>query len=281
MQNTVTQEATRDLINAVKAEDAAAVSEALAAGADLHARTQDSYFYGVTVVHLAARYNAFPTVIERLLEAGADVNAKTSHGLTPLHFAAAEARGLEIIKALIASAADVNAASSSGCSVLHAAAFRNRDAEVLRLLLEAGANPRAKDDDGRTPLDLAARSGVSRENRWVLSQALLVSESKTQFVARCPVTAAETALFEAVRVGDSEEIGRLLKGGTNVHATDSLGRTPLHLVVSMTGMLPALSVLLGAGANPRAIDRDGQTAYVKALPEYRDRLWEVMMEMPL
>jgi hypothetical protein len=46
-------------------------------------------------------------------------------------------------------------------------------------------------------------------------------------------------------------------------------------------MLPTLNVLLGAGANPRALDRDGQTAYVKALPEYRERLWKVMIERPL
>ena len=42
-----------------------------------------------------------------------------------------------------------------------------------------------------------------------------------------------------------------------------------------------LEVLLKAGADPRAIDKDGKTPHAVAKPEYRDILWKAMMDKPL
>ena len=52
------------------------------AGADVHARTDD----GVTPLHGAAALNANPDVITVLLKAGADLKAKDSSRKTPFDY---------------------------------------------------------------------------------------------------------------------------------------------------------------------------------------------------
>ena len=62
-----------------------------------------------------------------------------------------------VVETLLAAGAEVNARDSRGETPLHDAASYNRNPVVLELLLEAGADAEARDDTGRTPLDLARR----------------------------------------------------------------------------------------------------------------------------
>ena len=41
--------------------------------------------YGRTLLHWAARYSGEPSVVELLMERGADINARGRSGITPLH----------------------------------------------------------------------------------------------------------------------------------------------------------------------------------------------------
>lgn len=100
--------------------------------------------------------------VEVLLENGAEVNSpsKNSQTVTPLHSAAA-GQHLTIARRLIERGADVNARQAGDFTPLHAAA-QNGQVELVELLLMNGAEVEPRTVEGRTPLDYARESGDER-----------------------------------------------------------------------------------------------------------------------
>ena len=96
---------------------------------------------------------------EFLLTKGANVNSTDSFGSTPLYMAVCcENVDLSLIEHLIQKGADVNYKNTSdGLTSLHYAISCGSD-DVARLLIEKGANVNAIADDGTTPLILAAKN---------------------------------------------------------------------------------------------------------------------------
>ena len=88
-------------------------------------------------LHLAAM-NGNIAEIKRLIDDGADVNAKTEYGQTPLHFAAVNGH-TETALALIKAGADINAKQKDGWTPLHFAA-RQGHTETALALIKAGAS---------------------------------------------------------------------------------------------------------------------------------------------
>ena len=131
-------------------ETMAVVQALLAAGADIEAKADD----GWTPLHMAARYNKNPEVIQALLAAGADPNARAGRR-TPLHWAADWNGNPEVIQALLDAGADPNATSAFGFTPLHEAARVIKNPKAVQALLDGGADPNARTDDGLTPLDFA------------------------------------------------------------------------------------------------------------------------------
>ena len=94
------------------------------------------------------------TIVELLIEAGANVNLKHEiYGDTPLYPAAIKGRK-KICELLITKGADVNAKRNNGRNPLHIAAYWGHT-EVVKLLIAKGANINEKDNWDETPLDLA------------------------------------------------------------------------------------------------------------------------------
>lgn len=135
---------------------------------------------GATPLHAAAWRS--PSVVEYLVEHGADVNAKNLDGNTPMHHAAVgdSLRIIEIlwkhggrtdatnnlgvtplmraiqsveegaVKTLLACRADVSPTDNGGRTALHFAAIAG-SLQIVDLLVANGANVNAKDHDGHTP----------------------------------------------------------------------------------------------------------------------------------
>lgn len=119
------------LHQAAKNNDAVVIKRLLDEGADKDARDGD----GFTPLHVAGEHNS-AAVAQVLLEAGADKEARGGRGTTPLHSAAA-ANSVDVVQLLLDAGADKDAMSETGLTPLHSTAFSNAG-DVARLLLAAG-----------------------------------------------------------------------------------------------------------------------------------------------
>ena len=162
-------------------EQAAALCRLLVErGADLQAYC----LLGEQAIHLAATYG-WISVLEALLDLGADVDAQTEpcteeihelaspggaikeHGLTPLMITAREG-GIEAIRLLLTRGADVLTLTSCGRNALHIAAdaWWGERVDVIDALINAGIDRSMVDDYGKSPADYArARNYTSIVSR--------------------------------------------------------------------------------------------------------------------
>ncbi|HEX3877018.1 MAG TPA: ankyrin repeat domain-containing protein [Bryobacteraceae bacterium] len=122
--------------------------------------------YGRTLLHDAAAHGNL-RIVELLLRLGVDPNVKTAGGHAPLYCVANECQELgggDIVRALVQAGAQVEARSSSkNCTALHMAARRG-NTEIAEALLDCGADIHARDKAGDTPLQRAKncrKSGVA------------------------------------------------------------------------------------------------------------------------
>ena len=104
-------------------------------------------------LHWAVTQNGSKEIIEALLDAKAEVNARDDDGHTPLHCAAATGK-IEIVQLLLTHQADVNATDSYGSKPLHYAAEKGSK-DIVELLLNNKADVNAANNDGETPLKMA------------------------------------------------------------------------------------------------------------------------------
>ena len=197
----------------------------IAAGANVNARDNQ----GVTPLHCASAAWSSETV-DRLLAAGADPQAQDQdRQRTPLHHAV-ERNHLEVVNRLLESGMDPNARDSGEETLLHEAARRGSPRMVERLLA-AGADPQARDNQGRTALHWA--SGLNaRETRNMVWTKDRVATVEHLIQAGAPVNARDdngrTALHESAEMGSPETARRLLEAGANMNARDGQGKTPVE-----------------------------------------------------
>ena len=140
-------------------------------GADLHSRCSD---YDRTILHIAAFYGD-AEMVQKLIEYGADVNAKDTKQKTPLHLASKANRYFDIYfnnpdffsthQLLLEHGADVDARAVDHSTPLYHAS-RSQNPEVVCLLLDHGADVNARDKYSWTPLRHACIS--HREPRKTL-----------------------------------------------------------------------------------------------------------------
>ena len=227
-----------------KAATVESVSACLDAGADVNANAPG--YLGGTPLHHAVRKNELP-IIEVLLNAGADVDARDTAGDTPLH----EARSADptIVRTLLAAGADVNALNRDLDTPLHEWARFNSDQSVVlaQILIDAGADVKARQRHDDTALHFAAR-------RDALPVIEVLLEAGADVDARNYY--GETPLHEAASVYPNlAAIEALIAAGADPQARNAAGETPLHRARN-----PAvIEVLLATGADVDARDNEGET----------------------
>ena len=198
---------------------------------------------GLTPLHHAA-ISGHRLVIEKLLNASADMGSRSAEGETPLHLAASCDR-VDAVKALLVQGACPNARDRHRFTPLHLAA-RDAGVETLEILLEAtGGKPDDPSTPGATPFHLAVVHNGNPEVAVALLNA--GADQNAEFDAELGVDDS-TPIAVAARAGNRVLVETLIAKGAN--ANDERGdQSPLAAAVS-SGEIGTVRVLLGARADP-------------------------------
>ena len=222
---------------------------------------QDERPQAFKAIHEAAK-KADLKEVKRLLERGADVNAKDDYGITPLHRAAINSNRA-VAELLIAKGADVNTKSNAGMTPLHWA-LGEGPVETAELLIAKGADVNVKDNIGKTPLHIVANKDVA---------ALLIAKNADlnakDGIGQTPLVAACFNKHKDVAV-------LLTRSGADVKAGDNAGRTPLHLAHFFKDKELA-ELLISQGANVNARSNDGRTPLYQAVGIDSNSLAELLI----
>ncbi len=207
-----------------------------------------------------------------LVEAGANVNTRTTKGQTALH-AAVEGDHLDVIRYLIDSGADINMRDEEGISPLDDAVWRGSvdatailiahgakiadkeprtgatpvneaayrgNTQLLQYLLQFGPDLALADKKGFTPLENAVRMGKPEAALLLLDSEAKSQKSKPSF---------DKALTIAISKDESTIIEALLHHGVKADAVTASGSTPLDLA-ALASAVKVTSILLTNGADP-------------------------------
>ena len=216
--------------------------------------------------------------VKRLLESGADANARNDANATALMWAT---DNLEKTRLLLAHGADVNARSDDGRTPLLIAARRNGSAGVVKLLLEHGANP-SDHASGllgpETPLSEAMYASDEAVFRLLLDKgadrkAAGPTALAFAFRARCdqcvqallggagPDVLTPAAFFVAPPLGPGFATKALVERGVDPNAKGPDGLSLLTVAAASESFpLDTIRALIEKGADVNAKCPDGQTA---------------------
>lgn len=150
-----------------------------------------------TGLHIAAKQSNvvnidYLAILDRLLEGGANPNARNRHGKTPLH------------------------------SLMANEEYSIHALDIIRRLFARGADVNAREEDGTTPLMLAAYYGKYEEVDLLIELGADIHESRTDW--------QQTALFRAVRQegqygNQIKTVEALVDRGADLCVSDYQGRT--------------------------------------------------------
>ncbi|KAI6747494.1 hypothetical protein HG530_015874 [Fusarium avenaceum] len=245
------------------------VERLLEAGANVNAAAAEFGYGGRTALQ-AASEGGYIQVIERLLEAGANVHAAAAEhkGRTALQ-AASEGGYIQVVERLLEAGANVHAAAAEhkGRTALQAASAGGH-IQVVKRLLEAGANVNAAAGSGSG--GRTALQAASAGGHILVVERLLEAGANVNAAAEFGY-GGQTALQAASEGGYIQVIERLLEAGANVNAaagSRSRGRTALQ-AASEGGHIQVVERLLEAGVdvNTAAAAKSGGQTALQAASE--------------
>lgn len=235
-----------------------------------------------------------------LISKGANVDYRQpDQGWTPLLCAVSRSPGgLPLVKLLLDKGARIDGSMNDGLTALHMAVRWEDQGDIVRELLKRGANKEARThpidpspiegevdpelqkmrgetdrhnretydrlfepgyrDEGRTPLFEAARAG-----KVEMAKLLLAAGANAQ----AGDANDWSLLHEAAHNGQAAMLRVLVAKGLDPNARSRAGNAPLHLAARAMAYGPSapsiesIKALLDAGADKRARNRDGKTAY--------------------
>jgi len=264
----------QDIIAAVKKGSLSEVQRALIAGKNLNLNEPINDEVSLTILHIAAgKYGNFPdstAICRALITAGADKNALDIDAFTPLSHAIYYSNK-PVIQTLLQAGADPNKGAAMGDALR--LATEKGQLDIIELLISAKVDVKGK--KGGSALSLAAQNG----NIEIIKE-LIRAGASLKYVD----SANNTALHSWSHNGthDLEALRLLLSNGANVNAPNKWKQTPIMLMltsendVSLERLLPALKILIEAGADLMTKSDYGDSAMSLGLRNSRPEVVELI-----
>ena len=212
------------------------------------------YESGVTAMHFAVSHQRFD-VCELLLQAGADPflcgrggRASGADKAWSRIFSNSLSPESERTLRLLFSKAET--LERRGFTVLHQIILGLVEGSLQAELRNSTAEVNAQDSLGRTPTSLAAERGDSE------SVSTLLKHGADACIA---AFSGSTPLCYAAQASDPSCIKLLLGAGAEVNSKTDWDQTALHYAAAHNSNRLNTELLLRAGADPDAVDKDGRT----------------------
>jgi uncharacterized protein len=240
---------------------------------------------GTTPLHRASYHDDIEAA-DRLILAGANVNAANDLGVTPL-WLACQNGSVAMVRRLLAAGANPNAALLLGeTSVMLAS--RSGYTEIVEMLAAKGANVNACAARGQTALMWAAAEKhpdavkvllahvadfKARSDSW--SEMMAVPPHGHPEYNRMIPHGSDTALLFAARSGDLASARLLVAAGADVNDADAWGVTATVLAAH-SGFRDLVEFLLEKGADSNRADA-GFTALHEAIMRRDERMVSALL----
>jgi ankyrin repeat protein len=221
----------------------------LIGGADINVWNKQ----GETLLHEQARYSTNISIASKLLEQGANIEARTSQGYTPLQCAAVGANKT-MFNFLFEKGAKIEVETAKGETLLHITPPANQDClDILRTALREGISVSATSSQGWTPLHQTAYMGTGapdlasdRTTEYIellISHGASVNDNAASNSAETPLHLAAMAPLPRPSL-----IEHFIQLGASINAVTNEGKSALHLAAER-GREPIFRILLDAGAD--------------------------------
>lgn len=220
------------------------------AGADPDAQDEG----GNTSLHIAAS-KGHVVLLDQFLELGVNLNGRNNAGQTALHMAVANGH-IAVLERLLSKGANVLSCDNQKRHALHYAIdtkFHGTNVNIVRMLLQHGFTDETADIDNMTPLHLAVRCSQADVVNMLLDHALSIDVAVQRRVSSHISESASVPL--GLRDSDTQKCQR---GPLHV------GYTPLH-AAALFGHASMVALLLSRGANANIQGEYGETPLHLAL----------------
>ncbi|QGA20373.1 hypothetical protein EYB26_008075 [Talaromyces marneffei] len=263
---------------AAKLNNCEALPLLLERGAAVESRSQD----GVTALHVAAQADNW-IAFDLLLAAGADINAWDANGDTLLHTRASKRRDTAIISKLIDQGANIEARNSKGYTPLQAASL-NGNKEMFFLLLDRGANIAVETPRGESLLHITP---PNNQDYLEIYQALLERGLSVDALSSEGWKPIHQAAFRGTGSPDvtldksCEHLKLLVSHGADINSVTQAAEqeTPLHLATRASIPRPSyILLLLSLGADVNAKSGEGKTALHLAAARGRESVFRILLD---
>ncbi|XP_042232799.1 serine-rich adhesin for platelets-like [Homarus americanus] len=233
----------------------------LAAGADADARSD----LGNSALHVAAR-SGYSEVAIQLVNSGAFVDAINRSGVTPLQMALAHGH-LEVARTLLRLNADVflpNKVGETAYEVMNQLGYMGLTACPREMRRDSA--PGSKVESPSTQIPLPVRLIKAIEDGCPATVETCLAEGappNTMVPLALHWPARATVLHRAAHHGHDLIVRLLLAAGSDINKKDVVGNTPLH-AATQAGHNRVVKILLGHGALLDAASQSGMTSLHRA-----------------